>query len=42
MFRRLDQDEIKSFTPEWNIICAPGFMADPKIDGTRQKKIYNY
>jgi phosphoenolpyruvate carboxykinase (ATP) len=23
--------------PEWTIIAAPGFMADPEIDGTRQK-----
>jgi phosphoenolpyruvate carboxykinase (ATP) len=23
--------------PEWTIIAAPGFMADPEVDGTRQK-----
>lgn len=23
--------------PEWTVIAAPGFMADPEIDGTRQK-----
>jgi phosphoenolpyruvate carboxykinase (ATP) len=22
--------------PEWHVVCAPGFMADPEIDGTRQ------
>jgi phosphoenolpyruvate carboxykinase (ATP) len=22
--------------PEWTILAAPGFMADPKVDGTRQ------
>lgn len=36
MFLRLTADEIKDFSPEWNIICAPGFMADPEIDNTRQ------
>lgn len=36
MFLRLPIEELKSFTPEWHIICAPGFKADPKIDGTRQ------
>ncbi len=36
MFLRLTTDEIKDFSPEWNIICAPGFMADPEIDNTRQ------
>lgn len=36
MFLRPTQDELKDFDPEWNIICAPGFHADPEIDGTRQ------
>ncbi len=36
MFLRLNADEIENFDPEWNIICAPGFKADPEIDGTRQ------
>lgn len=36
MFLRPTGTELKSFSPEWNIICAPGFKADPKIDGTRQ------
>ncbi len=36
MFLRLKDDEIDSFTPEWNIICVPSFMADPEVDGTRQ------
>lgn len=36
MFLRLNQDEISDFSPEWNIVCAPGFYADPAIDKTRQ------
>lgn len=36
MFLRPSQKEIENFDPEWNIICAPGFKADPEIDGTRQ------
>jgi phosphoenolpyruvate carboxykinase (ATP) len=36
MFLRPDQEEIDAFMPDWNIVCAPGFMADPEIDGTRQ------
>lgn len=36
MFLRPERSELANFNPEWNIICAPGFMADPKVDGTRQ------
>lgn len=36
MFLRPTNDEIQNFDPEWHIINAPGFMADPEIDGTRQ------
>lgn len=36
MFLRLKESEIADFTPDWTIICAPGFMADPAVDGTRQ------
>lgn len=36
MFLRLKEEEIADFSPEWSIICAPGFMADPEVDGTRQ------
>lgn len=36
MFIRPNKDEIKNFNPEWTVINAPGFKADPKIDGTRQ------
>lgn len=36
MFLRPTDAEIETFDPEWHIVCAPGFMADPAIDGTRQ------
>ena len=36
LFLRLTKEEILKFSPEWSIICAPGFKADPNIDGTRQ------
>lgn len=36
MFLRPTDEEISNFNPDWHIVCAPGFMADPEIDGTRQ------
>ena len=36
MFLRPTADELKDFSPEWTVINAPGFMADPVLDGTRQ------
>jgi phosphoenolpyruvate carboxykinase (ATP) len=36
MFLRPTQEELKDFSPEWTVVNAPGFMADPAIDGTRQ------
>jgi len=36
LFLRPSAEEIESFEPEWHIINAPGFKADPAIDGTRQ------
>ncbi|MFT6841680.1 MAG: phosphoenolpyruvate carboxykinase (ATP), partial [Psychroserpens sp.] len=36
MFLRPTGEELKDFTPEWTIVSAPGFMADPEVDGTRQ------
>jgi len=36
MFLRPTKEEISSFDPEWSIVCAPGFKADPELDGTRQ------
>ncbi len=36
MFLRPAEAELKSFTPDWHIIQAPSFKADPATDGTRQ------
>lgn len=36
MFLRPEEDELESFTPEWYIIHAPSFLADPQTDGVRQ------
>jgi phosphoenolpyruvate carboxykinase (ATP) len=36
MFLRPTEVELKGFHPEWTVINAPGFMADPEVDGTRQ------
>ena len=37
MFFRPTDVELENFNPEWNIVCVPGFKADPVIDGTRQQ-----
>ncbi|MNK14901.1 Phosphoenolpyruvate carboxykinase [ATP] [compost metagenome] len=36
MFLRPEESELENFTPDWHVVCAPGFMADPAVDGTRQ------
>ncbi len=36
MFLRPDENEIEDFMPDWNVVCAPEFKADPAVDGTRQ------
>lgn len=36
MFMRPSASELEGFTPEWTIVNAPGFMADAKVDETRQ------
>lgn len=36
MFLRPEASELENFSPDWHVICAPGFMADPAVDGTRQ------
>ncbi len=37
MFLRPKEEELENFLPEWHLIQAQGFEADPLIDGTRQK-----
>lgn len=36
LFLRPTEEEIKSQVPDWLILQAPGFEADPAADGTRQ------
>ncbi|WP_340077296.1 phosphoenolpyruvate carboxykinase (ATP) [Leptobacterium sp. I13] len=36
MFLRPKQEELEDFSPEWLVVNAPGFMANPEEDGTRQ------
>jgi phosphoenolpyruvate carboxykinase (ATP) len=36
MFLRLQGEEVATFAPEWTVVCAPGFLADPSRHGTRQ------
>jgi phosphoenolpyruvate carboxykinase (ATP) len=36
MFIRPNENELKLFSPEWTVVCAPGFKANPQEDGTRQ------
>lgn len=35
MFIRPESNELQNFVPDFTIICAPDFEADPEIDGTR-------
>lgn len=37
MFLRPEQPADSNQVPDFTIICAPGFEADPAVDGTRQK-----
>lgn len=36
MFLRPTHEELNDFEPEWLVVNAPGFMANPEEDGTRQ------
>ncbi|MFC4262170.1 phosphoenolpyruvate carboxykinase (ATP) [Ferruginibacter yonginensis] len=36
MFLRPTDEELHGFKPEWTILQAPSFKADPAVDGTRQ------
>lgn len=35
LFLRPSGKELENFKADWTILCAPGFKADPKTDGTR-------
>ncbi|MFZ1372077.1 MAG: phosphoenolpyruvate carboxykinase (ATP) [Ferruginibacter sp.] len=35
MFIRPEEKDLENFEPEWHIIQAPSFKADPAVDGTR-------
>lgn len=35
MFVRLNEEQLMAHQPEWTVLCAPGFMAEPKTDNTR-------
>jgi phosphoenolpyruvate carboxykinase (ATP) len=35
MFLRPTENELDGFMADWNVICAPGFKANPETDGTR-------
>ena len=36
MFIRPNEEQIKTMEPQWTILCAPSFLANPSEDGTRQ------
>jgi len=36
MFLRPEESELKNFKEDWIVLNAPGFKADPELDGTRQ------
>lgn len=35
MFLRPEESELENFTADWKIVNAPGFHANPEVDGTR-------
>ena len=37
MFLQPSEEELLAFMPDWTILCAPGFYADPEVDETRQE-----
>ncbi|MGF1473524.1 MAG: phosphoenolpyruvate carboxykinase (ATP) [Rubrobacteraceae bacterium] len=34
LFRRPDREELEDFQPEWTVMSAPGFLAEPEEHGT--------
>jgi phosphoenolpyruvate carboxykinase (ATP) len=37
LFRRLDAAGLAMHQPEWTVICAPRFYAEPAVDGTKSE-----
>ncbi|WP_462412992.1 phosphoenolpyruvate carboxykinase (ATP) [Neobacillus sp. Marseille-QA0830] len=37
LFIRPNEAELQNHQPEFTVICAPGFKADPKVDGTHSE-----
>jgi len=37
MFIRPTEEQLDGFTPDWHVIQAPDYLADPIVDGTRQE-----
>jgi phosphoenolpyruvate carboxykinase (ATP) len=37
LFRRPEREELDSFEPEWTVISVPGFLTDPREDGTESE-----
>ncbi|MEH7224175.1 phosphoenolpyruvate carboxykinase (ATP) [Bacillus sp. JJ1566] len=37
MFVRPTEEDLKTHQPEFTVICAPNFKADPEVDGTRSE-----
>jgi phosphoenolpyruvate carboxykinase (ATP) len=35
MFMRPTEEQLEDFTADWHVVCAPGFEANPEVDGTR-------
>ena len=38
MFLRLTEKELKNFSVDWTVLCAPGFKANPQTDGVQNEQ----
>jgi phosphoenolpyruvate carboxykinase (ATP) len=38
MFLRLNSKELKKFSADWTILCAPNFKANPSVDGVQSEQ----
>ncbi len=38
MFLRLSAKELKNFSADWKVLCAPGFKANPNVDGVQNEQ----